>query len=113
MGLPVGNRAGQPYADPSTRSTELRPPGEQAGGHGLPVPAARGKPVSIGVGPAPGKERGMSSTDVAPVSSANAEAVEAWDGPLFDRFVTYRHIVVTGLTAYGDEAMRVHPPDTG
>jgi SAM-dependent methyltransferase len=55
----------------------------------------------------------MSSTDVAHVSSANAEAVEAWDGPLFDRFVTYRHIVVTGLSAYGDEAMRLHPPDTG
>jgi SAM-dependent methyltransferase len=44
---------------------------------------------------------------------ANAEAIEAWDGPLFERFVQYRHIVVTALTAYGDEALRVHPPRAG
>ena len=45
--------------------------------------------------------------------SANAEAIEAWDGPLFERFVSYRHIVVTALTAYGDEALRLHPPREG
>jgi SAM-dependent methyltransferase len=45
--------------------------------------------------------------------AANAEAIEAWDGPLFERFVQYRHIVVTGLTAHGDEALRVHPPAAG
>jgi len=45
--------------------------------------------------------------------TANAEAIEAWDGPLFERFVQYRHIVVTGLSAHGDEALRVHPPATG
>ncbi len=43
----------------------------------------------------------------------NAEAIEAWDGPLFERFVQYRHIVVTGLTAHGDEALRIHPPTVG
>jgi ubiquinone/menaquinone biosynthesis C-methylase UbiE len=43
----------------------------------------------------------------------NAEAIEAWDGPLFERFVQYRHIVVTGLTAHGDEALRLHPPVVG
>lgn len=43
----------------------------------------------------------------------NAEAIEAWDGPLFERFVQYRHIVVTGLTAHGDEALRIHPPALG
>jgi ubiquinone/menaquinone biosynthesis C-methylase UbiE len=43
----------------------------------------------------------------------NAEAIEAWDGPLFERFVQYRHIVVTGLSAYGDEALRLHPPHPG
>lgn len=48
-----------------------------------------------------------------PVSPANAEAIEAWDGPLFDRFVKYRHIVVAGLKQFGDEAMRVHPPPPG
>jgi SAM-dependent methyltransferase len=45
--------------------------------------------------------------------SANAEAIEAWDGPLFDRFVRFRHIVVTGLKAHGDEALRLFPPQPG
>ena len=43
----------------------------------------------------------------------NSEAIEAWDGPLFERFTQYRHIVVTGLRAHGDEAMRLHPPRPG
>jgi SAM-dependent methyltransferase len=51
----------------------------------------------------------MTHSDVA-VSSANAEAIEAWDGPLFERFVKYRHIVVAGLKQFGDEAMRIYPP---
>ncbi len=55
----------------------------------------------------------MSTTAGGPVSPANAEAIEAWDGPLFDRFVKYRHIVVAGLGQFGDEAMRVHPPPPG
>jgi SAM-dependent methyltransferase len=46
-------------------------------------------------------------------AAANAEAIEAWDGPLFDRFVKYRHIVVTGLRNHGDEALRLHPPQLG
>ena len=48
-----------------------------------------------------------------PISAANAEAIEAWDGPLFDRFVKYRHIVVGGLKQFGDEAMRAYPPPPG
>jgi SAM-dependent methyltransferase len=57
------------------------------------------------------KEPTMSTTagDVA-VAPGNAEAIEAWDGPLFDRFVQYRHLVVAGLTRFGDEAMRLEPP---
>jgi len=43
----------------------------------------------------------------------NAEATEAWDGPLFDRFVHYRHIVVGGLAPHGDAALRLHPPQAG
>jgi ubiquinone/menaquinone biosynthesis C-methylase UbiE len=43
----------------------------------------------------------------------NAEAIEAWDGVLFDRFVQYRHIVVGGLAPHGDEALRLHPPAPG
>lgn len=36
----------------------------------------------------------------------NAEAIEAWDGPLYDRWVRFREIVTTGLGAHGEEAMR-------
>jgi SAM-dependent methyltransferase len=43
----------------------------------------------------------------------NAEAIEAWDGPLFDRFVKYRQIVVAGLRGHGDEALRLYPPQLG
>jgi ubiquinone/menaquinone biosynthesis C-methylase UbiE len=44
---------------------------------------------------------------------ANAEAIEAWDGPLYDRFVRFRHIVTTGLGAHGEEALRLVPPQPG
>jgi ubiquinone/menaquinone biosynthesis C-methylase UbiE len=46
-------------------------------------------------------------------SSANDEAIEAWDGPLFERFVQFRHIMVGGLAQHGHEALRVHPPRLG
>jgi ubiquinone/menaquinone biosynthesis C-methylase UbiE len=44
---------------------------------------------------------------------ANAEAIQAWDGPLYDRFVRFRHIVTTGLGAHGDVALRLVPPQEG
>jgi ubiquinone/menaquinone biosynthesis C-methylase UbiE len=44
---------------------------------------------------------------------ANAEAIEAWDGPLFDRFLRYRHIVTTGLGAHGEAALTLLPPQAG
>jgi ubiquinone/menaquinone biosynthesis C-methylase UbiE len=47
------------------------------------------------------------------VSSANAEAIEAWDGPLFDRFVRFREILTTGLGNHGEEALRLFPPRPG
>src|SRR5918996_1143688 len=34
----------------------------------------------------------------------NTEAIEAWDGPLFDRFVRFRDIVTTGLGAHVERA---------
>ena len=46
-------------------------------------------------------------------SGANAEAIEAWDGPLYDRFVRFRHIVTSGLGAHGEEALRLVPPQPG
>lgn len=55
----------------------------------------------------------MGATEQQRASEANAEAIEAWDGPLFERFVQYRHIVVAGLRSHGDEAMRLFPPAGG
>jgi SAM-dependent methyltransferase len=55
----------------------------------------------------------MSTTERGSISSANAEAIEAWDGPLFDRFVRYRHLVVEGLKAHGDAAIRLFAPAPG
>jgi SAM-dependent methyltransferase len=49
----------------------------------------------------------------AAVAPENEEATEAWSGVLFDRFVQYRDLVVAGLTAHGDAAMRLHPPEPG
>jgi SAM-dependent methyltransferase len=53
----------------------------------------------------------MKTTDAG--ASVNAEAIEAWDGPLFDRFVRFRHIVTTGLGAHGDRALALFPPMPG
>jgi SAM-dependent methyltransferase len=47
------------------------------------------------------------------VAASNKEATEAWSGPLFDRFVQFRHLVTDGLGAHGDEAMNAHPPRSG
>jgi SAM-dependent methyltransferase len=46
-------------------------------------------------------------------TNANAEATEAWDGPLFERFVQYRHIVVAGLAKHGDKALSLYAPPRG
>src|SRR4051794_5082982 len=55
----------------------------------------------------------MSTTDARWGTGANAEAIAAWDGPLYDRFVAFRHIVTTGLGAHGEEALRLYPPRPG
>jgi ubiquinone/menaquinone biosynthesis C-methylase UbiE len=48
-----------------------------------------------------------------PAASANAETIQAWDGPLYDRFVRFRDIVTTGLGAHGEEALRRYAPQPG
>jgi SAM-dependent methyltransferase len=55
----------------------------------------------------------VSTTETRWGEGVNAEAIQAWDGPLFDRFVQYRDILVAGLGAHGDEALRLHPPREG
>src|SRR4051812_6600747 len=46
-------------------------------------------------------------------TSPNDEAIRAWDGPLFDRFLEFRDEVVTSLVPHGDEMLRLHPPEPG
>lgn len=46
-------------------------------------------------------------------TNANAEATEAWDGPLFERFVEYRDIIVGGLANHGEKALELYPPPPG
>jgi SAM-dependent methyltransferase len=55
----------------------------------------------------------VSTTETRWGEGVNAEAIQAWDGPLFDRFVQYRDILVAGLGAHGDEALRLNPPQEG
>jgi SAM-dependent methyltransferase len=47
------------------------------------------------------------------VAPANEEALEAWDGVLFDRFVKFREIVTEGLGSHGEAALAAHPPRRG
>ncbi|MEX2108556.1 MAG: methyltransferase domain-containing protein [Solirubrobacterales bacterium] len=47
------------------------------------------------------------------VAATNKETVEAWSGPLFDRFVQFRDLVTAGLGAHGEAAMEAHPPRPG
>jgi len=49
----------------------------------------------------------------AKVATANQEAVEAWDGVLFDRFSKYRHLILPGNGAHSDRALALHPPQPG
>jgi SAM-dependent methyltransferase len=53
------------------------------------------------------------SAQRAAVAAENEEATEAWSGVLFDRFVTYRHLIVESLQLFGEEAMALHPPAPG
>lgn len=47
------------------------------------------------------------------VAAGNEEAIRAWDGPLFDAFVRFRHVMTTGLGAHGEQALRLLPPRPG
>jgi SAM-dependent methyltransferase len=50
---------------------------------------------------------------VEQIAPANEEAIRAWDGPLFDAFVRFRHLMTTGLGAHGEEALRLVAPRAG
>jgi SAM-dependent methyltransferase len=45
--------------------------------------------------------------------SANDEAIEAWDGVLFDRFAQFRHVILPGFGIHSDRALALYPPAAG
>jgi ubiquinone/menaquinone biosynthesis C-methylase UbiE len=47
------------------------------------------------------------------VAASNEEAIEAWNGVLFDRFVRFRDIITTGLGAHGERGLHLHPARFG
>jgi len=50
---------------------------------------------------------------VAQIAAANEEAIRAWDGPLYDRFVRFRDLLTTGLGLHGEAALALVPPQPG
>ena len=55
----------------------------------------------------------MSTVEARWEDGSNAEAIEAWDGPLFDRWMRFRQVLTAGLSAHGEEALRLFPPQPG
>jgi ubiquinone/menaquinone biosynthesis C-methylase UbiE len=55
----------------------------------------------------------MSASETKWGPGPNAEAIQAWDGPLFDRFARFREILTTGLGVHGEAALRLVPPQPG
>src|SRR3954454_5516615 len=55
----------------------------------------------------------MSTAQTRWGQGVNAEAIYAWDGPLYDTFLRFREIVTKGLGAHGEEALRLAPPQPG
>jgi SAM-dependent methyltransferase len=47
------------------------------------------------------------------IDGENAEAIAAWDGPLYDRFVRFRKLVTTGLGNHGEAALGLFGPASG
>jgi SAM-dependent methyltransferase len=43
----------------------------------------------------------------------NVEATEAWNGPLFDIWVEYRHLLAEGIRGHGEGALALEPPRIG
>src|SRR5215218_2274607 len=52
----------------------------------------------------------MTAPTVAP---ENAEATEAWNGPLFDIWKSFQAVVVSNAKAHGDAALADHRPERG
>src|ERR687893_3285792 len=63
---------------------------------------------------AAGAGRKLKSAMTAPtVTPENAEAAEAWNGPLFDIWQSFQAVVVSNAKAHGDAALVDHHPEPG
>ncbi len=50
---------------------------------------------------------------MAQIAPMNEEAVEAWGGVLFDRWLAIRDVITTQNAPLSEEALRLHPPAAG
>jgi ubiquinone/menaquinone biosynthesis C-methylase UbiE len=55
----------------------------------------------------------LPTESAASTESPNAEAIQAWDGPLYDRFERFRPLVTESLGAHGEAALELFPPAAG
>jgi ubiquinone/menaquinone biosynthesis C-methylase UbiE len=55
----------------------------------------------------------VSTTKTSWGPGVNAEAITAWDGPLFDQFLRFRELLTTGLAGHSEAALRLVPPQPG
>jgi SAM-dependent methyltransferase len=55
----------------------------------------------------------MSSVRTHQEAAENTEAIDAWNGPLFERFVEFREVIGGGLAVHGDAALEVLAPRSG
>ena len=54
----------------------------------------------------------MSEAEIR-VMPDNDEATEAWNGPLYDRWVEFRDVIVDGIVPHGEAALAANPPQEG
>jgi SAM-dependent methyltransferase len=55
----------------------------------------------------------MAATNLGAALEPNEEAIRAWDGPLFDRFLRFKHLVTGSLALFGDAAIELLAPRPG
>ncbi len=55
----------------------------------------------------------MAGTDLERDLDPNEEAIRAWDGPLFDRFQRFQHLLPHGLALFGTAAIERIAPQPG
>ena len=108
--------AGERMRATLTRSSPLlaRPANSSISFGGSPAASTR---TGVSINSASWRQRSyagpMSTAETRWGPGVNAEAIQAWDGPLYDRWVRFRHVVTKGLGAHGDAALALVPPQQG